>query len=96
MGPACERVIEQLPALNEYFLIFIPKNDKDTMKKQKYLDIVAVLKTPSLKAVLEFTAFIAKTFNCEFTGKMQKKRTFDTHIIFTIKNFDLFIIVKYH
>ena len=73
VGPAYERALEQLPALTEYFLTYIPNNEKDTIKNKKYLDIVSYLKNPSLKAVLEFVAFLAKIFMHEFTGKMQKK-----------------------
>ena len=82
IGPAAERILEQLPALENYFLKYIPKNEKDTEKKQKYLDIVKYLKTNCLKSCLEFVVFTAKIFTTEFTLKLQLKEPL-IHILYS-------------
>ena len=55
IGPAVERIIEQLPALEHYFLVYIPKNDKTAVKNYYYKKIMPCLENPFLKSFLFFT-----------------------------------------
>lgn len=66
-----ERVIEQLPALNEYFFEIYSKQRKCYSEKKSYLDIIKYLKNKSLRTTLEFTICSSKIFTSEFTCKMQ-------------------------
>lgn len=80
LGPAVKKIIEQLPALNEYFFK-VASNEKNTCNKQSFLDIVQVLKKPFLKAYLVFVLYITEIFNQKFTLLMQKDQPL-IHILF--------------
>ena len=43
IGPACERILEQWPAIIHYFTIFLPKNEEKTLKTEKYKRIIKIL-----------------------------------------------------
>ena len=54
LGPAAERMDEQLIAVDHYFLRYIPKNEKATQEKRKYIDIKKCLEDAHLKVSLQF------------------------------------------
>ena len=72
LSAACKRMIEQLPALKEFFLKFIPKcaNAKELMKIRKYKIISEFLGKPSSEAELHFISDCTNLFT-QFTGKFQ-------------------------
>ena len=72
IGPSADRALEQLPALEKYFLKDIPAKDHVTVKKSSYCEIVKYLKNPLLKTYLEFTSYTAELFRSNFTALMQK------------------------
>jgi len=82
IGPAAERIVEQLPALNEYFLKYIPSKEYATTRKQSYLDIIKYLKNKSLRTTLEFIIYSSKIFTSEFTCKMQNNEPL-IHILYS-------------
>ncbi|KAJ8684032.1 hypothetical protein QAD02_019824 [Eretmocerus hayati] len=73
LGSACERVLEQLPGLNEFFFNTLPKDDVATTKRINYVEIVTYLKDPILKPTLQFVVFASKIFTENFTLLMQKE-----------------------
>lgn len=58
----CNVAIEQLPAIKEYFLAFIPKNAKHLLELRKFKTISNYLKSPLFDAELQFVANSAKLF----------------------------------
>lgn len=79
---ASETTAEQLPALEHYFLEYIPSNEKVTLNNKLYKDIVEYLKEPLLKGYLLFVSFIAKIFTKHFTLTMQKAQPM-IHLVYT-------------
>ncbi len=57
-GPIIERVIEQWINLKEYFLRFIPANNKTFVNNHRYIQIKTILKTKSILIRLNFLAFL--------------------------------------
>lgn len=82
LGSAAERMLEQLPALSEYFLRHIPKKYPKTLNNQKYLDIREYLKNPTLKANMQFIVYSAKIFTSEFTLLFQKEEPL-IHVLYS-------------
>ena len=74
VGPASERMIEQVPALEEYFLNCVPNNEPTILEKKNYLEIRNYLKDVRLKSTLQFVVYAAKIFTTEFTLIMQKEQ----------------------
>lgn len=54
LGPASKRIVEQLSALEYYFIDFIPKFRASLMNANRYLDIVNASKSTTLKAEVLF------------------------------------------
>lgn len=78
---AAERIIEQFPALLEYFLKHIPKNKPDAAKKKNhYLEIIKLLKNPSMKCELLFVISSANLFS-RFTAFFQRAEPL-VHLIY--------------
>ena len=73
VGPASERMIEQIPALEKYFLKYVPNNEPTTLEKKNYLEIRNYLKDVRLKSTLQFVVYAAKIVTTEFTLIMQKE-----------------------
>ena len=73
VGPASERMIEQIPALEEYFLKYVPNNETTTLEKKNYLEIRNYRKDVRLKSTLQFVVYASKIFTTEFTLIMQKE-----------------------
>ena len=71
LGSAAKKISEQLPALESYFLDFIPKNEKKNMQFQSYIDIVKYLDNLLLICYLNFTVRVSFFFNKHYTGLMQ-------------------------
>jgi len=69
--PCASRAIEQWPAIQEYFLRFVPKNNKDLEKKDSYKKMLKFVKQPSLLAELHFIVSSARIFT-KFTGFFQR------------------------
>jgi hypothetical protein len=69
---AAARLIEQWPAVNEYFLKFIPQNKSSMMSTSKYKLIMSVLKQKDIKAELHFVVNSARSF-ISFTRLFQKE-----------------------
>lgn len=60
--PACTRLIEQWPAVVEYFLKYIPKEEKHVEKTLAYKTIKDLLNKQTIKAEIRFVASSAKLF----------------------------------
>lgn len=96
IGPAAERVIEQLPALNEYFLKYIPRKEIATIKKQSYLDIIKYLKDTFLRPTLEFILYIHLKFlrvNILVKCKMMNRSSIS--YIFSIEKVNLYTLLEH-
>ena len=65
---AADRLLEQWPAVVEYFLNFIPKKRVPLSKKSWYLKIYRLLTKSTMKAEVLFAASSANIFT-KFTGK---------------------------
>lgn len=72
IGDASENGAEQLPALEHYFLEYIPAHEKSAMTKNCYKEIADYLKNPMLKGYLLFVSYVAKIFIKCFILIMQK------------------------
>lgn len=59
---SCERVLELFDALENYFLVFIPKNISTLLHTTSYKNKVAFLKSPTLKAELNFVISSASIY----------------------------------
>ena len=81
LGPAAEKMMGQMPALEEYFLRYIPLNDKKTMKTKRYLDIKEYLDNPLLIFYLKFASYTAEIFTKNFTKLFQKEKPL-IHILY--------------
>lgn len=64
---AAERLLQQWPAVIEYFLNFIPKKRTSLSKKSGYLKINRLLTKSTMKAEVLFAASSASIFT-KFTG----------------------------
>lgn len=92
--PAAERLIEQWPAVLEYFLKFIPNNCKSISKTPKYKLIRDILKKPSIKVETYFVIYSAKMFT-RFTGTFQKDEPL-IHLLYgELKNLTEQLAVKF-
>ena len=66
-------MIEQILALGEYFLKYVPNKDPTILEKKNYLLIRNYLKDVRMKSTLQFIVYAAKIFTTEFTLIMQKE-----------------------
>jgi hypothetical protein len=57
-APTMERVIRQWTNLKEYFLKFLPTNDKISMNNQRYIQIKTIFETNSTLIRLKFLVFL--------------------------------------
>lgn len=71
IAPAAERLLEQWPAVNEYFLKFIPLKADDLMKTTRYKTISNLLRSNNMKLQTEFVIESSKLFT-RFTKQFQK------------------------
>ena len=81
LGPACNRILEQMPVLKEYYLKFIAIKNSKTAKKQSYLDIVKYLQNPYIEPILHFTSYAAEILTKNLTLLMQKNQPL-IHILY--------------
>lgn len=82
LEPAASRLLEQWPALIEYFLKFIPaKKDQKEMGKAKYQSIVKYLKKKTMKCEVSFVLSSAHLFT-RITGWFQKEEPM-IHLLYT-------------
>ena len=51
---SCERLVEQYPAMEEYFLKYIPRSRSSLMKTNKYKTICSLIKQETMKAKIFF------------------------------------------
>ena len=65
-------MIEQWPAIVEYFTVFIPKKNAILMKSNAYKEIAKLLKQSTLKAEFQFIADSSSLFT-RFTLKFQRE-----------------------
>lgn len=82
LGPAAEKMISQIPALEEYFLNDIPLKDKKTLKTKRYLDIKEYIDNPLLILYLKFASYTAEVFTKNFTQLFQKEKPL-IHILYS-------------
>ena len=76
----CVVTIEQLPAIKDYFLNYIPKKVTNLTELRKYKAISNILKSPTFEAELNFVANSAKLFS-GFTKLFQRNEPL-IHILF--------------
>ena len=69
--PAAERLLEQWPAIQDYFLKFIPTKADYIMSNTKYKQITNLLKLNDIKLKIEFVIESSKVF-IKFTEQFQK------------------------
>lgn len=81
LGPGCERGSEQLPAIREYFLVFLPKKNPKISKNYYYKIIAGFLENPFLEVTLKFITHWAKIFTKTFTEFMQRQEPL-VHLIY--------------
>ncbi|KAJ8677891.1 hypothetical protein QAD02_013678 [Eretmocerus hayati] len=72
LGEAAETTLKLWPAIEEFILVYILKNDKDTVGKQNYKEVREFVNNPLTKPSLEYVAYLSKIFTREFTLLMQK------------------------
>ena len=74
IGRALARIMQQWPAILEYFLNFVPREKKlkNLLSTPKFLKIVAYIKNATMKAQLEFVLASAELF-MSFTQLFQKE-----------------------
>ena len=70
IGPAAARMIEQWPAIVEYFTVFIPKKNAILMRSNVYKEIAKLLQQSTLKAEFPFigdssSLFYLVLFQCK-------------------------------
>lgn len=81
IGPASDRISEQLPAVQEYFLNFLPKKDSNIFKNYYYKTIVSFLENHFLEVTPKFISHWSKIFAKTFTKFMQRKEPL-VHLIY--------------
>lgn len=69
---SAKRIIQQWPALIEYFMNFVPKKRASLTKSTSYIKIVRFLNNSSMKAEVLFAESSARIFT-RFTGRKDKK-----------------------
>lgn len=80
MGPAVIRVLEQLPAIQHYFNVYLPKNKPELLKNKHSKIIRDCVNEPDFKTRLLFIKEIVNIFT-NFTKKFQKEEPL-IHIIY--------------
>lgn len=81
IGPAATRLIEQWPAVNEYFLKYVPTKCPYIEKTDRYKSIVQVLKSPVTKPTILFVISSSELF-AKYTELFQKNEPL-VHLIYS-------------
>lgn len=80
MEPAAKRLLEQWPAVIEYFQSYIPRKENALTKTQSYKNIMTFLKNPTIKLEVMLASESATMFS-RFTGLFQKNEPL-IHILY--------------
>ena len=81
LEPAAQRVLEQMDALDEYFLRYLPKKNSKLAQKKACQSITQFLKKPTRRAELQFVISSARMFT-QFTGLFQRDEPL-VHVLYT-------------